>query len=309
MPLKRDEAFWKEGMDEKRFALCCIHKIWICLAAALAGAVFAAGIYLGVRQLTMGPKQYRSEVLYSIVYDIDEDDEVLKEFINEYNAYTWGDMMRSVIEASISTEIASDPEFLTAYFTTEDAALSDRIAAAYNRAMTAFGQTMQGRGMTAIEVWKTVSAQAVLPENKVKNAAVLGLVLGLLAGILGVAVWYVLDDSVLLSSDVEKRCAIPVLGYRTAKPDEQFGALLDAQLRAKASQTAFQEISLDTVLSGTMGLGEEEKIPLILLVRWNTPCIKKLGLALDLLAQREIAVVGVILTDADARFLHAYYRM
>ena len=54
MPLKRDEAFWKEGMDEKRFALCCIHKIWICLAAALAGAVFAAGIYLGVRQLTMG---------------------------------------------------------------------------------------------------------------------------------------------------------------------------------------------------------------------------------------------------------------
>ena len=275
MPLKRDEAFWKEGMDEKRFALCCIHKIWICLAAALAGAVFAAGIYLGVRQLTMG--QYRSEVLYSIVYDIDEDDEVLKEFINEYNAYTWGDMMRSdrvmdtvllqlpdversVIEASISTEIASDPEFLTAYFTTGDAALSDRIAAAYNCAMTAFGQTMQGRGLTAIEVWKTVSAQAVLPENKVKNAAALGLVLGLLVGILGVAVWYVLDDSVLLSSDVEKRCAIPVLGYRTAKPDEQFGALLDAQLRAKASQTAFQEMSLDTVLSGTMGLGEEEKI-------------------------------------------------
>lgn len=171
MPLKRDEAFWKEGMDEKRFALCCIHKIWICLAAALAGAVFAAGIYLGARQLTMGPKQYRSEVLYSIVYDIDEDDEVLKEFINEYNAYTWGDMMRSdrvmdtvllqlpdversVIEASISTEIASDPEFLTAYFTTGDAALSDRIAAAYNCAMTAFGQTMQGRGLTAIEVWK-----------------------------------------------------------------------------------------------------------------------------------------------------------
>ena len=104
MPLKRDEAFWKEGMDEKRFALCCIHKIWICLAAALAGAVFAAGIYLGVRQLTMGPKQYRSEVLYSIVYDIDEDDEVLKEFINEYNAYTWGDMMRSdrVMDTAVS---------------------------------------------------------------------------------------------------------------------------------------------------------------------------------------------------------------
>ncbi len=90
MPLKRDEAFWKEGMDEKRFALCCIHKIWICLAAALAGSVFCCGDLSWCAAADDGAKQYRSEVLYSIVYDIDEDDEVLKEFINEYNAYTWG---------------------------------------------------------------------------------------------------------------------------------------------------------------------------------------------------------------------------
>ena len=63
-----------------------------------------------------------------------------------------------------------------------------------------------------------------------------------------------------LAKKMEEFKSNPVLGYRTAKPDEQFGALLDAQLRAKASQSAFQEISLDTVLSGTMGLGEEEKI-------------------------------------------------
>lgn len=46
MPLKRDEAFWKEGMDEKRFALCCIHKIWICLAAALAALFLLRGFIL-----------------------------------------------------------------------------------------------------------------------------------------------------------------------------------------------------------------------------------------------------------------------
>ena len=44
MPLKRDEAFWKEGMDEKRFALCCIHKIWICLALfLLRGFILVCG--------------------------------------------------------------------------------------------------------------------------------------------------------------------------------------------------------------------------------------------------------------------------
>jgi len=46
--------------------------------------------------------------------------------------------------------------------------------------------------------------------------------------------------------------------------------------------------------TGCHGLGEEEKIPLILLVRWNTPCIKKLGLALDLLAQRAGSLHSVV---------------
>ena len=297
MPLKRDEAFWKEGMDEKRFALCCIHKIWICLAAALAGAVFAAGIYLGVRQLTMGPKQYRSEVLYSIVYDIDEDDEVLKEFINEYNAYTWGDMMRSdrvmdtvllqlpdvkrsVIEASISTEIASDPEFLTAYFTTGDAALSDRIAAAYNCAMTAFGQTMQGRGLTAIEVWKTVSAQAVLPENKVKNAAALGLVLGLLVGILGVAIWYVLDDSVLLSSDVENAAQSRFWATEQQSPMNSSVRFWMRSCEPKHLRVLFRKFRWTRCFPGRWDLGKKKRFRLSFWFAGTHPVLKNSDLPL-----------------------------
>ena len=87
------ERYWREGMDLKRFFLCVRGKIWMVLAAALAGALFAAALYAIVRQATMNPPEYRAQVLFSIGYDIQEDDEVLKEFINEYNAYTWGDMM------------------------------------------------------------------------------------------------------------------------------------------------------------------------------------------------------------------------
>ena len=47
MPLKRDEAFWKEGMDEKRFALCCIHgfvwrQLWLALFL-LRGFILVCG--------------------------------------------------------------------------------------------------------------------------------------------------------------------------------------------------------------------------------------------------------------------------
>ena len=40
----KEEKFWQEGMDGKRFALCLFKKGWIILAAALAGAAAAWGV-------------------------------------------------------------------------------------------------------------------------------------------------------------------------------------------------------------------------------------------------------------------------
>ncbi|MDO4294022.1 MAG: hypothetical protein Q4C65_12450 [Eubacteriales bacterium] len=320
----QDTGYWQEGMDEKRFALCVRNKIWVVLAAALAGALFAGGLYLLVREVTKGPKQYRAEVLYSIVYDIREDDEVLKAFVNEYNAYTWGDMMRSdrimedvlpalsgverqVIEDSISTAIVSDPQFLTVYFTTGDGDLSNRIAAAYNQAMVAFGQTMRDRGLTAIEVWKAVPAAPVEPENRVKNAAALGAVLGLIVGCLGLALWYVLDDSVLLAEDVERVFGVPVLGYRTGTPQGFWERTLDQNLTWLAAKQAFRETELSDVLLATAELSLLRESAAVLLVPWGTPSRRVLGRALDNLRIQGIPVIGVVLTEANGHFLRSYY--
>lgn len=323
MPVK-DQQFWKEGIDEKRFALCMKNKIWLILAAALAGALFSGALYLIVRQATKGETQYRAEALYFIGYDIQEEDETLKEFINEYNAYTWGDMMRSdkvilsvlealpdversVIEASLSTEIASDPEFLSAYFTTEDAALSDRIAAAYNTAMAAFGETMRGRGLTGIEAWKTVPAAAVETENRVLYAAELGAVLGLLAGILILAGYYVLDDSILLESDFEKRYPYPVFGYRTVRPEKRWEASLAANLTYRAGKEAFREVELARVCGADTDFDGLRETPIVLLVEWGTPCMRLLGHVIDTLTLQDVKLLGIIITGADNRFLQLYY--
>lgn len=320
----REKEYWSEGIDEKRFALCMKNKIWLILAAALAGALFSGALYLIVRQATKGEPQYQAEVLYSIGYDIQEEDEVLKEFINEYNAYTWGDMMksdkvilfvmealpdveRSVIEASVDTAIASDPEFLTALFTTEDEELSNRIAVAYNAAMAAFGETMRGRGLTGIEAWKTVPARLVEEENRVPYAMELGAVIGLLAGILILAGWYVLDDSILVEGDFEKKYPYPVFGYRTAKPDARFEASLSANLTRQAQKCAFREIQLAAAEGEAVDYDALRETPVILLVEWGTPCGRMLGHVIRTLRLQDVELLGIIITDADNRFLRFYY--
>lgn len=316
--------FLQEGIDEKRFVLCMRHTIWIAFAAGLAGALLAGGMYLLVRRLTMGEPQYRAEVLYAIRYDIQEEDEVLKEFINEYNAYTWGDMMRSdrvmlavtealpdversAIEASISTGIAADPEFLTAYFTTADETLSNRIAAACSAAMEAFGTTMQGRGLTAIEVWKTVPAVKVTVENRTLYAMELGAIIGLVVGILALAARYVLDDSVMLESDFERRYPYPVLGYRTKKPDAVIEAALCANLERQAQKGAFRELALSDAYGPGTDYAALRETPVVLLVEWGTPCLRMLGHVIHTLALQDVRLLGIVITEADGKFLRMYY--
>ncbi len=318
------KEFMREDIDGKRFVLCMRHSIWVVFAAALAGALLAGGIYLIFRQATMGDAQYRAEVLYAIRYDIQEEDEVLKEFINEYNAYTWGDMMRSdkvmpavtqalpdversLIEASISTGIAADPEFLTAYFTTADETLSNRIAVACNAAMEAFGTTMRGRGLTAIEVWKTVPAVKVEVENRAPHAAGLGAFIGLAVGILGLAVRYVLDDSVMLEGDFERRYPYPVFGYRTKKPDAQLEASLSANLERQAQKEAFREVELSAAYGPGTDYDALREVPVVLLVEWGTPCLRMLGHVIHTLALQDVKLLGVVITEADGRFLRMYY--
>ena len=321
-------AFWEAGMDEKRFVLLTAKRVWIILAAALAGALFAGGLYLMVRLLTQGPVQYQAEVLYAIRYNVQEDDEVLKEFINEYNAYTWGDMMRSDkvmesvmaqlpdldrsdVEASLSTSIASDPEFLEAQFTTADAALSDRIAAAFNAAMEQFGQTLTERGLTAIEPWKTVTAVEVETENKVMNAAALGLLLGALAGAAALALWYVLDDSVVTQKDLagleEKENGPVFFGYRTRKKDTAWDRETAVNLKYAAQKGAYREIDLHNALVADTDYELLREAPVILYIRWGKVSRRLLDHAISQLTLQDVKVAGIILVGAEHQFLELYY--
>ena len=320
------EIFWNAGVDLKRLALCFRKKLWIAAAAALCGALLAGAVYLVVRRLSMGEPQYRAQALFAIRYDIQEEDETLKAFINEYNAYTWGDVMRSdkvvpavleavpemsreEAEACLDTSIASDPEFLNVGFTTGSAALSERVRDAYVRAMAAFGETMRDRGLTAIEAWKLTPAQPVSVPNRVLYAMELGAVLGLLAGGLFLTGRCVLDDSVLLAEDIRRYYPYPVLGYRTEDPGAFWNAQLYANLARIAEKGDFAEVSLEEIMTPGADFDGLRAVPAALRVPWGTPCLRRLGPALETLGIQEVKVCGFIVTGADSRFLDRYYGM
>lgn len=62
----KEEKFWQEGMDGKRFALCLFRKVWVILAAALIGAAAAGGIYLFAALVLGGPARYQVLSQYRI---------------------------------------------------------------------------------------------------------------------------------------------------------------------------------------------------------------------------------------------------
>ncbi len=315
--------FWDAGVDWKRFSLCVRKKIWLVAAAAVLGALLAGGVYALVRLLSAGGPQYRAEVLFAIRYNVQEEDETLKAFINEYNAYTWGDVMRSdkvvpavleavpelsreEAEACLDTSIASDPEFLDVGFTTGSEELSNRVRDAYIQAMEAFGKTMADRGLTAIEAWKVTPAEPVTRENRVLYAVELGAILGFLAGVLLLAGYYVLDDSVFLAEDVTRCYPYPVLGYRTKSRDTYWEDKLKANLYWLSEKCAAAEVSLEEAETGE-DFGRLRAVPAVIGIPWGTPCLRRLGPVLETLRLQDVQICGFVITEADGHFLNLYY--
>ena len=154
----KEEKFWQEGMDGKRFALCLFRKVWVILAAALAGAAAAGGIYLFTALVLGGPAQYQVLSQYRIYFDKDKYGEIE----DYYNAYTWGEIMKTdqvvdfvmevlpeditkeQVKASVSVGQMNDVKIMPLYITTGDAALSEEIAQAYVYGLGEFAGLSKG---------------------------------------------------------------------------------------------------------------------------------------------------------------------
>ena len=186
--------------------------------------------------------------------------------------------------------------------------------------MQLFGETLTERGLTAIEAWKTTAAQQLQPENRVKNAAFLGAVLGALAGCIALMAWYVLDDSVRTHQDLSgvdmgyfsekmkgQDLASRFWGYKTNAPDSVWDQECAANIAYAAQTMAFREIDLHSALNAQTDYELLREAPVVLYPKWSKVSRRLLLHAVSQLARQDVEVAGIVITDTDARFLALYY--
>lgn len=230
----REEKFWQEGMDGKRFALCLFKKGWIILAAALAGAAAAAGIYLFAALVLGGKPEYQVFSQYRIYFD----KEKYGEIEDYYNAYTWGEIMKTdqvvdfvmealpegiskaQVKASVSVGQMNDVKIMPLYITTQDAGLSQEIAKAYVYGLDKFAKSIEG--LSGMQCWTVEPVTQVPRATKTLNAFMFGGILGAVLSFLVLVFFYILDDSIYLEEDFAKRFPIPVLGLLTRGKDADY---------------------------------------------------------------------------------------
>ena len=190
----KDEKFWREGMDGKRFALCSFRRFWFFGAAGILGAAVSAGLYLLITVALAGPPEYQVFSQYRIYFDSEKYGEIQ----DYYNAYTWGEIMKTdevldyvmealpegitkeQVKASVSVGAMNDVKIMPLTITTQDPELSETIAEAYVYGLDRFGHSIEG--LSGMDCWLLEDAQEVPRGTKAGNAALLGLILGAAAG-------------------------------------------------------------------------------------------------------------------------------
>ena len=311
----------------KKWILMLLHRFWMVLAAAAAGAVLGGIIYTVVHTVPESEREYRAVSKVYLDFATDETGQVYQ----EYNGYTWNDLMitdpildltmsylsedytrEEVMEATEAT-ILSDLRLLTVTITTNHADRTDAILAATDQALEEYGST--AKEFIQIQVIQTTQASLVVADSRLVQAVVLGLVIAVAVVLLGMLLYYVLDDRILVASDVKRVTDVPFVGYIFADITEDVAVArlqsdyerMIAYLRKK--QGEILEISVTQM--DEIAAGQSDKAGnvdgVVLVVPYGKVHGTFLSYLIDQYRVQGCKIVGVAIADADAKFLSRYY--
>ena len=315
------------GMDMKKWILMLLHRFWMVLAAAAAGAVLGGIVYTVAHTVPESEREYRAVSKVYLDFATDESGQVYQ----EYNGYTWNDLMitdpildltmsylsedytrEEVMEATEAT-ILSDLRLLTVTITTNHADRTDAILAATDQALEEYGST--AKEFIQIQVIQTTQASLVVADSRLVQAVVLGLVIAVAVVLLGMLLYYVLDDRILVASDVKQVTDVPFVGYIFADITEDVAVArlqsdydrMIAYLRKK--QGEILEISVTQM--DEIAAGQSDKAGnvdgVVLVVPYGKVHGTFLSYLIDQYRVQGCKIVGVAIADADAKFLSRYY--
>lgn len=315
------------GMDMKKWILMLLHRFWMVLAAAATGAVLGGIIYTVVHTVPESEREYRAVSKVYLDFATDESGQVYQ----EYNGYTWNDLMitdpildltmsylsedytrEEVMEATEAT-ILSDLRLLTVTITTNHADRTDAILAATDQALEEYGST--AKEFIQIQVIQTTQASLVVADSRLVQAVVLGLVIAVAVVLMGMLLYYVLDDRILVASDVKQVTDVPFIGYAfTDRAEDVAVSRLQsdyvstiAYLRKKHGEIS--EISVTRIDETAAGQSDqaENVNGIVLVIPYGKVHGTFLSYLIDQYRVQGCKIVGVAIADADAKFISRYY--
>lgn len=315
------------GMDMKKWILMLLHRFWMVLAAAASGAVLGGIVYTVVHTVPESEREYRAVSKVYLDFATDESGQVYQ----EYNGYTWNDLMitdpildltmsylsedytrEEVMEATEAT-ILSDLRLLTVTITTNHADRTDAILAATDQALEEYGST--AKEFIQIQVIQTTQASLVVADSRLVQAVVLGLVIAVAVVLLGMLLYYVLDDRILVASDVKQVTDVPFIGYTFTDITEDMAVSrlqsdydrMMAYLRGKHGE--IPEISVNRM--DEIAAGQSDQVEnvngVVLVIPYGKVHGTFLSYLIDQYQVQGCEIVGVAIADADAKFISRYY--
>jgi len=334
--MMRKEKFWQEGMDGKRFALCFLRKIWILPAAGSVCAAVAVLLYLLVTLGLSGPKQYEVFSQYRIYFD-SEKYGLIEDY---YNAYTWGqimktdqvldfvmeelpgDMTKEQVQGMVSVGQMSDVKVMPLTVTSEDPKLAELVAQAYVPGLERFAESIEG--LSGMECWLVEPAKEVPRATKTVNAGIFGFGLGMTAAFLILLIYYCLDDSVYSEEDLEGKYKWPVIGVRTKSGNSVFDAEYETNRKLLLGEKRIFTINCagkkegicisEQAVQMTAWPFSEETLRMmqdcdgvVLEIPWashNGRLVCHINCQLE---KHGVLILGAVITEADERYLKVFY--
>lgn len=316
----REIRYADAGMDMKKLMLCFMQKLWIAVVAAAAGAVAGALVYLAVSVVPEAERQYQAMAKVYLDFAADETGEVYQ----EYNGYTWNDLMatdpildvtmqyvpedytREEVTAATRAEILSDLRLLTITITTHDIDRCSTILEATGRSLEDLGNT--AKEFRQITVIQKTEAALVTADSRMAQAVMIGSVLAVVATLLGMMFVYVLDDRIMVASDLRQATDVPFVGYTGVceRLQKDYEANLSYLREKKGKIVTLSARQGESVAEGKwQELCEAEGV--VLEVPYRKMHVVYLSYLIEMLAFRECPLVGAAIAGAPERFLDRYY--
>lgn len=337
----------EQPVDLKRLLLCLKKNLILIIAGTIAGAVLCAGIYLVKNLFFLGEESYSAVSKLYLDFAVDESGEVYQ-YYNGYtwsDLMTTDPILdkvmeeltdagvsldRGFVEASIGAEILSDIRLLTITVTAPDKEKANQISVAVSKALERYGE--EQKEFIEINTIKPGEASKVVTGDYLPQAIILGAILGLLVSFIVNLLALVTEDDIYVPEDCKRLYGVRFAGMFYEKTndlvwvsdkdikEESTYLCLDSEEFVQRTKTVVQNKSIGEDNSkaevvqiftnkGVSIDGIKNKDSIYIVAKQGAKNGKRLRHTLEMCADLDLNVKGIIIGDAKKNFIKSYYHM